>query len=174
MDVRLGDSLGRWVRFDFSSMLSNLSVKGLVVSGLTQVLSRTSGETTLLATVTFEFNSRAQCIKYEQDVTWMAGGSAPAAAPAAPPANPAGPPAADATAERALLEKSIRGMTVIALKVQLLERELPIDGLKPTLVARLLAHHGLGDVQRKVQLLEAAPADATPAPTPRRATRSRA
>ena len=79
-----------------------------------------------------------------------------------------------ATAERALLEKSIRSMTVIALKVQLLERELPIDGLKPALVARLLAHHGLGDVQRKVQLLEAAPADARPAPTPTRATRSRA
>eukprot|EP00964_Phaeocystis_antarctica_P040000 scaffold22858_cov69-Phaeocystis_antarctica.AAC.1 len=61
-------------------------------------------------------------------------------------------------------------MTVIALKVQLLERELPIDGLKPALAARLLAHHGLGDVQ----LLEATPADADPAPTPTRAMRSRA
>ena len=50
----------------------------------------------------------------------------------------------------------------------------PLFGIKPALVARLLAHHGLGDVQRKVQLLEAAPADARPAPTPTRATRSRA
>ena len=96
--------------------------------------------------------------------------ASPAAAPAAAPPATA-PPTADATAERALLEKSIRSMTVIALKVQLLERELPIDGLKPALAARLLAHHGLGDVQLKVQLLETTPADA---PTPRRAMRLRA
>ena len=36
-------------------------------------------------------------------------------------------------------------MTVATLKAQLLDRELPIDGLKAALLARLLEHLGFGD-----------------------------
>ena len=51
--------------------LSNLSVKGCTVKGLALVLSK--GAVTMTADVTFEFNSKARCVRYHQDVTWMAG-----------------------------------------------------------------------------------------------------
>ena len=92
-----------------------------------------------------------------------------------------GPPDADRTAAvaeavarassgrealKARREASIRRMPVLNLKVALLELELPIDGLKPALLARLLQHHGLGG--------DGVPADGAPSLPTTRALRSRA